>query len=150
MLRPLFEVSFQFQTTYMVNVKLGQAFFRYAPWDMCGRLLKRMETYPDNVRKSMDINSGVLVMADRKDADDSGKEMLRKFVSSCDLQIAQKLEGLKPAEKLQDDEENEESSGENLERMQRGYRETEKLVKIKKLWELEPVDLELVEQEPDP
>ena len=147
MLQPLFEVSFQFQTTYMVNAKLGQAFFKYAPWDMCEGLLKRMETYPDNVRKSMDINSGVLLMADRKDADDSRKELLREFVLSCNLQIAQKLEGLKPAEKTQDDEENEESSRENLERMQRGYRETEKLVKIKKLWELEPVDLELVEQE---
>lgn len=149
MLQPLFEVSFQSQPMYMVNAKLGQAFFKHAPWDMCEGLLKRMETYPDNVQKSMYINSGVLVMADRKDADDSGKEMLREFVSSCGLQIAQKLEGLKPAEKPQDDEENEELSRENLERMQRGYRETEKLVKIKKLWELEPVDLEFVEQEVD-
>lgn len=151
MLRPLFEVSFQFQTTYMVNAKLGQAFFKYAPWDMCEGLLKRMETYPDNVRKSMDIYGGVLEMAGRGDADDSGKEMLREFVSSCDLEVAQKLEGLKQAEKLQDDEENdeenEEASGENLERMQRVYEETEKLIKIKKLRELEPVDIEFVEQE---
>ena len=90
-------------------------------------------------------------MAGRGYADDSGKEMLREFVSSCGLQVEQKLEGLKQAEKLQDDEENdeenEEASGENLERMQRVYEETEKLIKIKKFWELEPVDLEFVEQE---
>lgn len=90
-------------------------------------------------------------MAGRGYADDSGKEMLWEFISSCGLEVAQKLEGLKQAEKLQDDEENdeenEEASGENLERMQRVYEETEKLIKIKKFWELEPVDLEFVEQE---
>lgn len=150
MLRPLFKESFQHQSMYIVNSKLGQTFFKNAPWEMGRELLKQMETYPDNVRKSVDITDGVIGLSDRDDADDTRKEELRKFVSECRMQIAHKLEVQdQTADKTDPEEEDGEQPGENLERMQRMYQETEKLVKIKKLWELEPIDLGIVEQEMD-
>lgn len=115
------------QHIMMTNIELVNGIFQDAPWQKAIRYLQFMQGYPDNVRKSSDLYSAIIILSNREDAD---KEFLHEIVA----QLIQSIEQRKNAE--------EDCASEQWEKMLYRYQRVRRLIDAENLYELEPVDLD--------
>ncbi len=134
---------FKDQHTFMVNVKLADHVMQDASWECTLKYLELMQGYEDNAKKSTDLYHAILLLSEREDAD---KEYLHKFVNKLIHQLEEKIEAdveFKENIPLAETEDMEECA-EQFNKMLDRYRRLDTLIDVKSLYELEPVDLDVM------